>query len=77
MLMLVPTLAAHAAPHQEMCMMEELRARKDFLKWHMLGSSASSSGCPLSRRHCQEYVDTVSRLFQECDKDNSGSSTAG
>ncbi|CAE7753839.1 Cacna1h [Symbiodinium pilosum] len=35
------------AADEEMCMMEELRARK-------------------------EYVDTVSRLFAECDKDNSG-----
>ncbi|CAE7731307.1 Cacna1h [Symbiodinium necroappetens] len=35
------------AADEEMCMMEELRARKD-------------------------YVDTVSRLFSECDVDNSG-----
>mmetsp|Transcript_4101 Transcript_4101/g.9578 ORF Transcript_4101/g.9578 Transcript_4101/m.9578 type:complete len:203 (+) Transcript_4101:1224-1832(+) len=35
------------AADEEMCMMEEIRARK-------------------------EYVDTVSRLFAECDKDNSG-----
>ena len=57
-------------------MMEEVRARQD-TNVESLGMAAPWDGFSVVQHASacsavQDYVDTVSRLFADCDKDNSG-----
>ena len=58
-----------------MIMMEEVRARQD-TNVESLGMAARWDGFSMLHGSAcfavQDYVDTVSRLFADCDKDNSG-----
>ena len=49
-------------------MMEEMRARQD----HETFLSCARGRNILGQGFCEDYVETVSRLFADCDKDNSG-----